>query len=217
MPLALIVDDHPAICFALKAMLEKDGLFEVESAGDGIRAMAVVKEKAPDLLVLDISLARMDGMEILTRVKQYNPAIKVLILTGQPAEIYAPRTLRAGADGFLSKDYDLARIAPICQQILDGYCCFPAFCLKALSCDTGGDDQHNLLNKLSDREMAVLRYLLEGKTNKEIADLLLLSNKTISTYKTRLFEKTGTNDINKLKELLLHTEGDALPAGSVAE
>jgi DNA-binding NarL/FixJ family response regulator len=198
----IVVDDHPAICFALKTVLEKDGQFIVHTASDGIQAMAAVKEKQPDLIVLDISLARMDGIETLNRIKHYDAKIKVLILTGQPVELYALRTLKAGADGFVSKDGDLNQIGDICRQLIDGYCCFPSFCLTQLLSESKQQRGSDPLDALSDRELAVMRYLVDGKSNKEIGDLLLLSNKTISTYKSRLFDKLQTTDIQRLKALL---------------
>ncbi|AKJ42629.1 response regulator transcription factor [Pragia fontium] len=198
----LIVDDHPAICFALKAVLEANHDFSVQSVTDGIKAMSFIKDHDVEIVVLDISLAVMDGMEILSRIKQFNEKIKVIILTGQNPEIYSERALRAGADGFVSKDYDLKQIGQICQQVIDGYSCFPSFCLKRLIYYASHHNNISMMEKLSDREIAVLRYLIEGKTNKEIGDLLLLSNKTISTYKSRLFEKTNTTDLNELKKIM---------------
>lgn len=198
----LIVDDHPAICFALKAILENTPGFTVSSAADGVRAMALVKEKSPALVILDIMLARLDGLEVLTRIKQFDPSIKVLILTGLSADQYAMRTLRGGAEGFINKNIDLHDIPLICRQILEGYCYYPDFCLKQRVAELSSQEVENPLSALSDREISVLRHLLDGKSIKEIADLLLLSNKTISTYKARLFEKTGTHDLERLKQLM---------------
>ncbi|WP_128174352.1 response regulator transcription factor [[Pantoea] beijingensis] len=199
---ALIVDDHPAICFALKSFLTNNLQFEVNTAADGIRAMSMIKMQKTDIVLLDIALAKMDGMETLSRIKQFDSNIKVVILTGQPAEQYALRTLRAGAEGFISKDVDLTHIGLICQQIIDGYSYFPSFCVRTLANEPLDTSESAPLDKLSNREMAVLRYLIEGKSNKEIGELLLLSNKTISTYKTRLFEKTGCQNVDELKRLL---------------
>jgi len=198
----LIVDDHPAICFALKAMLEKIPGFTVSSAADGVRAMALVKQKKPALVILDIMLARLDGLEVLARIKQFDPAIKVVILTGLSAEHYAMRTLRGGAEAFLGKNIDLHDIPLICRQILQGYSYYPDFCLKQRSIELAMQPVATPVSALSDRELSVLRYLLAGKSIKEIAVLLVLSNKTISTYKARIFEKTGTNDLDHLKTMM---------------
>lgn len=201
----LVVDDHPAICFALRAILEKNPQYHVLTATDGISATALLKEKSPALVILDIALAKMDGLEILHRLRRYNSKIKALVLTGQSSEMYAERAFRAGANGFLSKDDDLGHISAVCNLILSGYSCFPTFLLDGLGLapQTSG---RPALEKLSDREITVLRYLAAGLTNKEIATRLLLSNKTISTYKTRLLEKLNIRDIHEMQALLEQTQ-----------
>lgn len=201
----LVVDDHPAICFALKAILEKNPQFHILTAADGVSAMALLKEKSPALVILDIALAKMDGLEILQRLRRYDSTIKALILTGQSSEIYAERAFRAGASGFLSKDDDIGHISTVCDLILNGYSCFPTFLLDRLNLMPQNCDRPPL-EKLSDREITVLRYLAAGLTNKEIATRLLLSNKTISTYKTRLLEKLNIRDIHEMQALLEQTQ-----------
>lgn len=197
----LVVDDHPAICFALKVILSKNAEFHVSTASDGIIAMSVLKERSPALVILDIALARMDGLEILQRMRGHDNAVKVLVLSGQNSELYAERAFRAGAKGFLSKDEDLSHLPVVCNLLLAGYSCFPDFFLARLATQPQNQPR-TPLEKLSDREMTVLRYLAEGQTNKEIATRLLLSNKTISTYKTRLLEKLNIRGIADLERLL---------------
>jgi len=197
MPSILIVDDHPAICFALKATLEANDDFFVTTTTDGGQVMALIREIQPDLIILDIALLKLDGLDLLTRIKHYSAATRVLILTGQPAEIYAARSLKAGAAGFLSKQHVLTAIDAVVRLLLDGYYCFPAECLTPEKMPPVVDNSE-LLMRISDREITVLRYLAEGKTNKEIAELLQLSNKTISTYKARLLEKSGAGSLAEL-------------------
>ena len=197
MPSILIVDDHPAICFALKATLEAEDDFSVTTTTDGGQVMALLREHQPDLIILDIALLKLDGLDLLARIKHYSASTRVLILTGQPAEIYASRSLKAGAAGFLSKQHLLTAIGAVVQLLLDGYCCFPAECLVPEKMFPV-INHSELLTRMSDREVTVLRYLAEGKSNKEIAELLQLSNKTISTYKARLLEKSGASSLTEL-------------------
>lgn len=201
---ALIVDDHPAICFAVKAVLSQKGNVNITSVADGIAAMSSIKTQRPDLVILDIALAKMDGLEILARIQQYDKSIKVIVLTGQPEEIYAERALRAGAVGFFSKNSDISQLASLSDFIMAGYSCFPTGCIERLQTQIQMADADDLegLAKLSDRELTVLRYLAKGMSNKEIADRLLLSNKTISTYKTRLMDKLQLDNLEQLNELL---------------
>ncbi len=200
----LVVDDHPAICFAVKGLLEQQEGYQVHSAKDGITALSILKTKEIDLIILDISLTKMDGLELISRVLHLDKHAKVIVFTGQPVELYAERMLRAGAISFLSKDDDIRRLASICELTLSGYSVFPTLCLEkrhsASSEETIDDDT---IDKLSDRELTVLRHLAVGLSNKEIADKLLLSNKTISTYKARLMEKLHINNMEDIPAQLL--------------
>lgn len=197
----LVVDDHPAICFAVKAVLEQPNKMTVHTSADGMSAMSMLKSHTFELVILDIALTKMDGLEILSRIHSLDPSIKVIILTGQNADLYAKRALKAGAVGFLSKDDDISKLAEICDLVMAGYSCFPSFCFDDFK-HVQPMDQSDLMAKLSDRELTVLRYLSTGMSNKEIADRLLLSNKTISTYKTRLMEKLQINHPDEFQALL---------------
>uniref|UniRef100_UPI0035C6B291 response regulator n=1 Tax=Serratia quinivorans TaxID=137545 RepID=UPI0035C6B291 len=196
----LIIDDHPAICFAVKAILAPLGNNSIITATNGMAALAKIKELQPQLVILDIMLNKMDGLQILQHIRQMNSSIKVVVYSSLPAEIYAERTWRAGACGFFSKEQDLSQLVPLCQVVLQGYHCFPKGTFTSLlNAPTQNED---LMDRLSDRELTVLRYLSEGLSNKEIADRLLLSNKTISTYKTRLIDKLKVQGADGLTNFL---------------
>lgn len=200
----LVVDDHPAICFAVKAVLTPLGDNTIISATDGISALAKIKEKQPQLIILDIMLNKMDGLQILQHLRQLEIPSKVIIYTSLPAETYAERSWRAGACGFFGKDQDISQLALMCQLVLQDYHCFPKFITESLlTSSTSNIYDKSALAKLSDRELTVLRYLSEGLSNKEIADRLILSNKTISTYKSRLMEKL---QLSKPEELVTFLE-----------
>lgn len=195
----LIVDDHPAIGFAVKAILAPLGDNTIISATDGISALAQIKEKQPQLVILDIMLNKMDGLQILQHLRQLENPGKVIIYTSLPAETYAERAWRAGASGFFGKDQDISQLASMCQLVLQGYHCFPDFMTEALQRVVEPEEKDKrALARLSDRELTVLRYLSEGLSNKDIADRLILSNKTISTYKSRLMEKLQLNSAEEL-------------------
>lgn len=198
----LLADDHPAICFALKVLLEKGGDYAVtDSSGENL--IAQLHRSTPQLLILDLDLKHANGLELLPRIKQHFPAIKVLIFTNQSAHIYAARTLQAGADGFINKSLPLDSVESVCRLIMAGYHCFPGGVYETLALpDASPGDAQQLLARFSDREIAVLNYLKQGKTNKEIADRLALSNKTISTYKARMLKKSGVEDLAQLFDML---------------
>ena len=143
-------------------------------------------------------LSKMDGLQVLQHIRQVDNSIKVVVYTSLPTDSYAERALRAGANGFFSKDQDISQLLPMCQLVLQGYSCFPQATLQPLlhvQVENKSD-----LARLSDRELTVLRYLSAGLSNKEIADRLILSNKTISTYKTRLMEKLKINSVEELAD-----------------
>lgn len=198
----LIVDDHPAIGFALKVLLEKAGAFCVTLSG-GENLLAQLHQLRPQLMILDLELKHADGLDLLPRVKQHFPELRVLIFTSQPAGIYGARTFHAGASGFISKSLPLEHIAPLCQLISAGYQCFPEGTLvRAAAVAESAEPRAALLARLSDREIAVLNFLRQGRSNKEIADTLSLSNKTISTYKARMLQKCGCEDLGQLIALM---------------
>lgn len=199
----LVVDDHPAICFAVKAVLAPLGNCQILTASNGMIALSKIKEHAPELIILDIMLSKMDGLQVLQHIQNINPTIKVIIYTGLAVELYAERALRAGASGFYSKDDDISQLFSLCSLVLNGFNCFPQENITRLIQQTGGTPNvKDALSRLSDRELTVLRYLCDGLTNKEIADRLILSNKTISTYKSRLLEKLEVKTIEQLSALL---------------
>ena len=197
----LLVDDHPAICFALKVLLEKHG-DRVVSTSTGENLLPQLHQQRPELLILDLELKHADGLDLLPRIKTHFPELKILVFTSQPAGIYALRTLHAGAHGFINKNMPLENVDPLCRLIMAGYHCFPEGTLaKAAMVHEKNDASDALSARFSDREIAVLNYLKQGKSNKEIADLLKLSNKTISTYKSRMLQKCGCDDLDQLISL----------------
>lgn len=198
----LIVDDHPAICFVLKVILEKEGEYAV-AISNGENILAQIHQHRPQLLILDLELGHADGLDLLPRMKQHFPELKVLIFTSQPAGLYALRTLQAGASGFINKNMSLEHVEPLCQLIAEGYQCLPEGVLHRVGIvQEHRSDPDNMLALLSDREIAVLNFLNQGKSNMEIAGLLTLSNKTISTYKTRMLQKCGCDDLSQLIDMM---------------
>ncbi|WP_116342140.1 response regulator transcription factor [Enterobacter cloacae] len=204
----LLVDDHPAICFALKVLLDKNPAFTVTTSS-GENLLALLHRELPSLLILDLELKNADGLDLLPRIRHHFPALRVLVYTNQPAAVYAPRTLQAGASGFINKSLALERIEPVCQLLLDGYYCFPEGMFASMAeKSVEKHEAQTLLARFSDRDLAVLNYLKQGESNKEVADRLALSNKTISTYKARMMKKSGVEQFEQLFDLISPSEPD---------
>ena len=186
---AMIVDDHPFIRASVRMLLRQEEFDIVAETDNGVDAMRLIREHEPDIAILDISIPRMDGLEIITRVKAANMNIKLLVLTSQVAGYFSLRCMRLGASGFVSKNDDLSELRKAVMAIMSGYTYFPEVSLSSVNRFDCQASEAQRIERLTDRELLILQHLARGMSNKAIGDAMLLSNKTISTYKTRLLEK----------------------------
>lgn len=189
----LIVDDHPAIRLAVRLLFERDGFTIVGEADNGAEALQVARKKSPDLAILDIGIPKIDGLEVIARLKSLKLDTKVLVLTRQNPAQFAPRCLQAGAMGFVSKGKPL-RAAARRQGRAGRLHPLPTGALRSIN-QQSRDNETRMLESLSDREMTVLQYLANGNTNKAIAQQLFLSEKTVSTYKSRIMLKLNAHSL----------------------
>ncbi|EOU1206608.1 fimbria biosynthesis transcriptional regulator FimZ, partial [Escherichia coli] len=156
-----------------------------------------LRTRPVDLIIMDIDLPGTDGFTFLKRIKQIQSTVKVLFLSSKSECFYAVRAIQAGANGFVSKCNDQNDIFHPVQMILSGYTFFPSETLnyiKSNKCSTNS----STVTVLSNREVTILRYLVSGLSNKEIADKLLLSNKTVSAHKSNIYGKLGLHSIVEL-------------------
>lgn len=154
--------------------------------------MQLAKSLQPDIVILDISIPKLDGLEVIGRLRLLDVPVKVLVLTSQSASSFSARCRQAGAAGFITKTEELSDLLDAIKAIRAGYSYFPHDSLPSGATPNPHNRQQNeasQLASLSDREMMVLIYLAKGWSNMQIAEELMLSNKTISTYKTRLLHK----------------------------
>ncbi|MDM0044339.1 response regulator transcription factor [Variovorax dokdonensis] len=194
----LIVDDHPAIRLAVRSVMEGSGQYKVVGEADsGPVALSLIRELQPALVLLDLDLPKMNGLELIERVKATQPSVKVLVLSAQQEAIFSTRALQAGANGFLSKSEGMTSIVQAAQAVMSGYSVFPSSAISSSTSGTGTSGAE-LLKTLSDRELTVLQQLARGMSNKEIGEALLISNKTVSSYKARLFEKLNISTLVEL-------------------
>jgi two-component system response regulator EvgA len=127
--------------------------------------------------------------------------MKVLILTSQAPGHFSMRCMQSGAAGYVCKQQDLTELLSAIKAVLSGYSYFPNQALHTVRCSLGNASESDMVDRLSGREMTVLQQLAQGRTNKEIADGMCLSNKTVSTYKTRLLLKLNARSLVDLIEL----------------
>jgi two-component system, NarL family, invasion response regulator UvrY len=188
----LIVDDHEVVREGVKTILrEQSGpvvFGEVSTAAEAVR---FVREQNWGMVVLDLSLGDGNGLDVLKEIKLLRPKLPVLILSMHSEEQYARRAFRAGAAGYVTKDSSRAELAQALSKVAAGGKYITSSLAEKLIVDLGGGSDRAPHEMLSDREFQVMRLLALGKSVGEIAELLSLSDKTISTYRARLFEKIG--------------------------
>ena len=187
----LIVDDHEVVRDGVKRIFDEQepGMAVFGEASNGPDALRLVREEAWDVVVLDLTLDDRSGLEVLKELKQIRPKIPVLILSMHSEEQYARRAFKAGAAGYTTKDSPRAELVKAVNRVIEGgRYVSPAMAEKLIVDIERGSDKP-VHETLSDREFEVMRLIASGKTVGEIAELLSLSDKTISTYRARLLEK----------------------------
>jgi two-component system invasion response regulator UvrY len=188
----LIVDDHAVVRRGVRELLSEElAQVEFEEEATGEDAVARLERETFDLVILDISLPRRGGMEALKDLRARKPAQAVLVLSQHSEEQYAVRALRAGACGYLTKDSPSDELVRAVKKILGGGKYVSASLAERLAEVVAGDRPSLSHSVLSDRELQVLRMLAGGRAVKEISRELALSDKTVSTYRTRILSKMG--------------------------
>ena len=186
----LIVDDHPIVRKGIKDLLVEEGLCHaVVEAASAEAALTAVRREPWDLLVLDVALPDKHGLEVLKEVKLLRPTLPVLMLSLYPEREFALRAIKAGASGYLTKDQPPFELAAAVRQVSAGRRYITPSLADQMADLLDLGQPATLHERLSDREMEVLRLLGQGKTVSAIANEMALSVKTISTYRARLLEK----------------------------
>jgi two-component system invasion response regulator UvrY len=186
----LLVDDHEVVRDGVKRILDRpDHTMTYGEASNGPEALRLVRELDWHLAVLDISLGEGSGLEVLKELKHIRPNMPVLILTMHSEEQYARRAFKAGAAGYVTKDSSRSELAEAVEKVMKGGTYVSRSLAEKLVVYFANNTERPLHELLSDREFEVMRWIASGKTVTEIAALLTLSDKTISTYRARILEK----------------------------
>ncbi|MEK6683780.1 MAG: response regulator transcription factor [Nitrospirota bacterium] len=197
----LIADDHQVVREGLSAILTtKEDIEVVGLAKDGVEAVEMTRTLLPDVVLMDISMPRMNGVEATREIKRENPHIGVVVLTMYAEEEYIFDLVKAGATGYLLKDADSSQIVKAIRAIAEGESLIhPSVASKILNefsllAAGKGRKPGRLEHDLTDREITVLELVAEGKTNKEIANVLELSEKTVKNHVRNIFHKLHVYD-----------------------
>jgi DNA-binding NarL/FixJ family response regulator len=199
----LVVDDHPAVREALALRIDRQSDLKVcGEAADVDEALRLVHKTQPDVAVVDISLKSGSGMELIKRIKERYPQVRILVWSMHSESLYAERALRAGALGYVNKDQATDTIVNALRQVLkDKVWLSDAMAERLLHRAVGGDRDagpRSPLDALADRELEVFRMIGEGHKTAEIAQRLHLSVKTIETYRDRIRQKLDLSDGTRL-------------------
>lgn len=187
----LIADDHKIVRHGLKKILEDE--FSEVTIGEASRDTEIAEqlEKSKwDLVILDISMPGKSGLEVLKDIKATHPKIPVLILSMYPEEQFALRVMKSGASGYIRKDSAPEELVDAVNEILEGRKYISPTVMDILSDNVKKDGNVELSEVLSDREYEIFMLIAQGKTVSEIAEILSLSVKTVSTHRTHILEKT---------------------------
>jgi two-component system, NarL family, response regulator NreC len=202
----VIAEDHTILREGLKALLlSQSDLKVVGEAADGLEAIRCVQNHSPDVILLDLSMPKMTGLDAIKEIKRVNADTKIIMLTVHSTEEYILATLQAGADGYVLKDAHSTELITAIRHVLDGR--------RYLSPGISGTIIDGLLEgkkasgirsafeSLTQREREILKLIAEGHKNKEIADLLFISLKTVEKHRANLMEKLDLHNVAALTAL----------------
>lgn len=198
----LIADDHAIVREGVKQIVKKLPEVElIEEASEGNEALRMIKKVGYDLAILDISMPGLSGLDILREIGEKKLRTRVLMLSFHPQEQYAVRAFKLGASGYLSKDSAYDELATAIHKIANGGRYVSAAFAEKLLFPDEEQPTRNMHDALSDREFQVMIMLAKGKSVMEIGKELFISDKTVSTYRTRIMEKL---DMKKNADLTLY-------------
>ena len=195
----LIADDHAVLRNGLKQLfgLETDITVTGEAA-NGAEVLRLIGEQAFDLLLLDMTMAGQSGTELIRQIKAFNADLPILVLSMHKVSQVALLALRAGAEGYITKDSETESLLDAIRKVADGGRYIDPTLAEEITFDTAFPEQEPPHLHLSSRESEVLRLLVDGSNVNEIAQQLSLSNKTVSTYKARIMEKMDIHNVADL-------------------
>jgi len=186
----IIADDHPIVRAGMKQIIsEASDMMVADEASDGHTLLSKIKKENFDVVILDITMPHMDGLDVLKQLKIEKPKLPVIILSIHPEDQYALRVLKAGASAYVTKTSAPDELINAIRKVFRGGKYISPSIAEKLAFQLDANFEEMPHEALSDREYQVLCTLASGKTVTEIADELSLSAKTISTYRSRILEK----------------------------
>ncbi len=204
----VLVEDHAIIREGLRSLFSSEKDFEVVAeAGEGGAALRLAKKHRPDLVVTDLSMPRMDGIDLIATLKKQNPEIRVIALTVHRNDEYVLSALKAGADGYILKEANYSELVTAARTVLRGkHYLSPEISENLIQVYLDGERnprRKSPLETLSKREREIVSLIADGQTNKQIADRLCISVKTVETHRYKIMTKLNVHNAAALIKVAL--------------
>lgn len=200
----LLVDDHDLVRLGIKRLLaDVVDVRVIGEAATGREAIELVPKINPDIVIMDVKMPDMDGLEATRRLTRMYPEVKILALSAYVDEPYPSRVLQAGAAGYMTKDISTEELVDAIRKISMGKKYLSVEVAQILALKRVSDEGDNIFDSLSEREMQVLLMIANGMRAVDIAKKLFISSKTVNSYRYRLFEKLGVESDVELARLAI--------------
>lgn len=200
----LVVDDHDLVRMGISRMLADDPEIEVIGEADsGEAAIRMVKVLSPDVVLLDVNMPNIGGVEATKRLRQFDEKVKILAVSSVSSQPYPSMLLKAGVNGYITKGTPLAEMIKAIKKVYQGSKYFSSDVAEQLADMLLTDNEESPFDRLSEREKQVAMMVVNCQSPQQIADQLFVSVKTVNTYRYRIFEKVGVDSDVKLTHLAM--------------
>ena len=194
----LLVDDEKLLLDSLEVILTLNDMEIVGKANDGVEALKILKDKICDIALVDLNMKGMGGIELIPEIKRIYPSVKILVLTTFYDDNNITDAIKGGADGYLLKDSGKEAILGAVRQILDGVTVLDSKVMQRLTSLMRMNNQSSITFELTEREQEICTLMVEGLSNRQIAEKLYISEGTVKNYISNIYDKTGIHDRVKL-------------------
>jgi DNA-binding NarL/FixJ family response regulator len=195
---AVLVEDHTIVREGLRPLLEGQGIEVIGEAGDGLEAVKIAKELGPQIVIMDVALPRLGGIEATRRILKGKPETKVIMLTIHDEPQFVYKSLEAGAKAYLVKEAPLGELMNAIRAVMKGEIYlssnFPPGVLESYVKMVRRGKKADEFSQLTRREREILQYIAEGFTSPEIAKTLFISRKTVENHRANIMEKLDIHD-----------------------